>query len=101
MSVNQAENAQKPKTKNWFINNDGDITDGQNLIAEPNYINRESHKNAHLLAAAPELLAALEDAVELISCLIGHANDSAGCDFNEDGELYLARKVIAKAKGVA
>jgi len=89
------------KTKNWYVNQEGEITDGNQLIAEPNYISRECHKNAQLMAAAPELLEALEDAVELIICLIGHANDSAGCSFNEDADLFLARKAIAKAKGAA
>ena len=47
--------------KKWFVNEEGDITDGDVLIAEPNYLMSVSYKTAHLLAAAPELLAALEE----------------------------------------
>lgn len=48
------------ENKKWFVNSDGDITDGDALIAEPNYLSRDGHKNAHLIAAAPELLEAIE-----------------------------------------
>lgn len=52
MSSNETEK----ENKNWFVNIDGDITDGDVLIADPCYLTRDGHKNALLMAAAPELL---------------------------------------------
>lgn len=79
--------------KNWFVNSDGDITDGQNLIAEPNYLTREGHANAALLAAAPELLAVLEDVIYALS-------DTDGNGLLEYTHwMVKARATIAKAKG--
>ena len=50
-----SSNETKQENKNWFVNSDGDITDGDALIAEPNYLSRDGHKNARLIAASPEL----------------------------------------------
>ena len=54
--------------------------------------------DARLIAAAPELLEALEDLVELAKCAMQTANGDIGeYDINE--ELKQARAAIAKARG--
>lgn len=100
MSGNQA----KQQNKKWFVNNDGDITDGDALIAEPNYLSRDGHKNALLIAAAPELLNALQGLID-----IGEANTLATLGGCHNWAELEARNVkafdaallaIKKARGV-
>lgn len=81
-----SSNETKQENKNWFVNSDGDIADGDALIAEPNYLSRNGHKNARLIAAAPELLAALE-------LLLSQS-------LRLSSTVRLAREAIAKARGV-
>lgn len=89
MSANQTTTAQNT-AKNWYVNQEGDITDGEQLIAEPNYLTKESYKNAHLLAAAPDLLAACEEVLDVIEWLIPNAV-----------AINSIKAAITKAKGVA
>lgn len=89
MSGNQANQVDKQ----WFVNSEGDITDGESLIAEPNYLTRESYKNAHLMSAAPELLALLTEVVSELS----DTDDEGLIEHTE--WMIKARAVIAKAKG--
>ena len=53
----------------------------------------ESEANAYLIAAAPELLEALEDAATQLQCGCGHPS----CGRCKDSRYYT--EVIAKAKG--
>ena len=78
--------------KNWYVNTDGDITDGEQLIAEPNYLTKESYKNAHLLAAAPDLLAALQEVVRHLQL---------PCIYQPKEPVKMALAAIAKAQGAA
>ena len=55
----------------------------------PNCTDEETQANARLIAAAPDLLAALQDIVDLYGC-----NDCACC---EDHEVTVARAAITKA----
>ena len=80
-----SSNETKQENKNWFVNSDGDITDGDALIAEPNYLSRDGHKNARLISAAPELLAACELAIKETHSLVVH---------------QALKEVITKARGV-
>lgn len=54
--------------------------------------------NASLIAAAPDLLAALEDLVERAGTSMHQAN-SDGAEYDVDAELKAAYAAIAKAKG--
>jgi geranylgeranyl pyrophosphate synthase len=85
--------------KKWFVNEEGDITDGDVLIAEPNYLTSVSYKTAHLLAAAPELLAALESITSYCLPNLGDflMHQSLEDDFRNC--VVSARAAIAKAKG--
>ena len=85
------------KTKNWYVNQEGDITDGNQLIAEPNYISRECHKNAQLMAAAPELLEALES---VLSFFLANGDFEMHECFIEEcrRDVLRAKEVIKKAK---
>lgn len=68
----------------------------EKLIAEIEYnmsIDQEAQANAHLIAAAPELLEALERFLESSACTNDCAPDDMTCDTN------FARAVINKAKG--
>lgn len=76
----------------------GPLTDQPSPIAIANLIPptpragiEEREANAHLIAAAPDLLAASEQAAALLKEL---AHDGA-----ENPELEILRKAIAKAKG--
>lgn len=93
MSGNQANQVDKQ----WFVNSEGDITDGESLIAEPNYLTRESYKNAHLMSAAPELLAACELAEKYLTTI---RNNKGGSIQSVDAAIFELSQAIAKAKGV-
>ena len=54
--------------------------------------------NARLIAAAPELLEALEDMVALAADAM-RAAQRDGCEYAIEAELSSARAAIAKAKG--
>lgn len=90
-----------PKTqiKPWFVNSDGDIADGEHLIAEPSYLSRDGYKNAALIAAAPELLAALE----LLASELFYPNTNGAIrqssPANHKRLLETATAAIAKARG--
>ena len=58
----------------------------------------EDEANARLIAAAPDLLEALEDLIDLCKCAMQTANGDIG-EYDIDGELKQARKAIAKARG--
>lgn len=74
--------------KSWFVNSDGEITDGERVIACPDYTYRDARKDAELLAAAPDLLEVCEAALLIL---------------NERGIEFVLRHnlecVIAKARG--
>ena len=54
-----------------------------------------TEREAHTVAAAPELLAALESVLDF-------ANESGlPCDLEREPEFIAARALIAKAKGIA
>lgn len=81
----------------WSVDSDGDIRDGELLVAEPSYLTRDGHKNAALIAAAPDLLAVCEKALELFRTGCVRLNEYD----NKDLELRSALiKTIAKARGV-
>lgn len=64
-------------------------------VADITYITREQTKaNAKLIAAAPELLEALEDAAEWVS-----TGKVDGVSFDEIQVIEVLRETIAKAKG--
>lgn len=54
--------------------------------------------NARLIAAAPDLLAALEDLVGLAAAAMHDANRDGG-EYDDGVELAAARAAIAKARG--
>ncbi|HEX2953088.1 MAG TPA: hypothetical protein VHR47_03780, partial [Bacillota bacterium] len=58
----------------------------------------EAYANARLIAAAPELLQACREMLNLAEMHKPNEN-LTGCKFNELEEIILARKAIAKAKG--
>lgn len=84
----------------WSVDSDGDIRDGELLIAEPSYLSREGYKNAALIAAAPELLAALE----LLASELFYPNTNGAIrqssPANHKRLLETATAAIAKARGV-
>ena len=83
---------------------DGDIRDGELLVAEPSYRNPQGHKNSPLIAAAPELLAALELAVELLAWELIYPNTNGAIrqssPVNHKQLFETAKAAIAKARGV-
>lgn len=58
----------------------------------------EQKANARLIAAAPELLEALDDLIHLAESAMLRANYDGG-EYDIDGELSDARAAIAKALG--
>lgn len=70
------------------ISNDGDV--------DP----EESDANAHLIAAAPELLAALKTLSDSM-CMAEEAEHLLECDDAKSCSLCIARAAIAKAEGRA
>ena len=81
----------------WEVSPYGNITSKSLTVAKveqmPGNYESEKQANARLIAAAPDLLVALEQCVPII---VSHANATFG-----DGVLTLqvARSAIAKAKG--
>jgi len=81
----------------WEVSPYGNITSKSGKIASveqmPSNYESEKQANARIIAAAPDLLVALEQCVPII---VRHANATFG-----DGVLTLqvARSAIAKAKG--
>lgn len=67
------------------------------------YDNKEGKANANLIAAAPELLEALEECRKLLEFLpLEYVHkDRPECPivYSEDGALAKARAALAKAKG--
>jgi hypothetical protein len=57
--------------------------------------------NAHLIAAAPDLYAALRDLVECARNWISWANATEWVDFDEESALRDSRAALAKADGKA
>ena len=57
----------------------------------------EAEANAHLIAAAPDLYAALQGAIEWMACVEGPLRD--GAPFKSNLESY--RAALAKARGEA
>lgn len=55
--------------------------------------------NAHLIAAAPELLAALKEAERALTVAVRHACDMPDFDPGEHHVIKAARAAIAKAEG--
>ena len=88
----------------WHVDSDGDIRDGELLVAEPSYRNPQGHKNSPLIAAAPELLAALELAVELLAWELIYPNTNGAIrqssPVNHKQLFETAKAAIAKARGV-
>ena len=88
----------------WHVDSDGDIRDGELLVAEPSYLSRQGYKNAALIAAAPELLAALELAAELLAWELIYPNTNGAIrqssPVNHKRLLETATAAIAKARGV-
>jgi hypothetical protein len=82
----------KQENKKWFVNSDGDITDGECLIAEPNYLTNAGYKNAHLMAAAPELFEVLVYIIE--------QGDFPQLGFSEHRVNDRAVAALNKARGV-
>jgi len=85
-----------------FFRNTGLEVRGQDTrlvyeITEP--LDAEDGANAHLIAAAPEMLEALEKAADLISA--EYCSHGDGCDENKKA-CYISDilKVINKARGV-
>lgn len=58
----------------------------------------EAVANARLIAAAPDLLEAVEDLVELAEWTMDWANNDGG-EFEPDARLAPARAALRKAKG--
>lgn len=77
----------------WSVDSEGDIRDGEMLIAEPSYLSKYGRKNAALIAAAPELLSLLVEVVSELS-----DTDDEGLIEHTDW-MIKARAVIAKATG--
>lgn len=80
----------------WSVDGDGDIRDGELLIAEPSHLSRQGYKNAALIAAAPELLAALESLVKWRD----PQNIPSHFLASYKKDVEIAREAIAKARGV-
>jgi hypothetical protein len=82
---------------NWYTNRvyaaNGDLV--ANMITSPRWVRQKMHPNTLLIAAAPELLAALESLV-----FIGRADDFPLDDEWRDA-IDRAESAIAKAKGEA
>lgn len=57
-----------------------------------------AESNARLIAAAPDLLEAQRDLVNLAEAAMKQANNN-GAEYDIDGELAAARAAIAKAEG--
>lgn len=76
----------------WRIDDEGDIRDGEMLIAEPSYLSRDGKKNAAMIAAAPELLFELENCRDRLARLKGLGS-------GRDSWLKDMDKAIAKARG--
>ncbi len=80
------------RTTGWLIHGpQGEsITDGP--IWTESFA-KESRANAHLIAAAPDLLVALEAFTEAMDMHLGHAHEVAICNADDQ-----ARAAIAKAR---
>lgn len=63
----------------------------RDIATTPSYSGDEREANARLIAAAPEMLEALEDCVELLQHLGAHSGP--------DTILDAARATLAKARG--
>ena len=93
----------------WVVADDGDgliyvLTEDEGLVADahdPSFIDDEVAKaNARLIAAAPELVEALEKMtahyVALVEC-----GDCGFWDANKEPEVIAARAALSKARGEA
>lgn len=80
----------------WEILNTLEICAGKKDICEMKGWMNEDQANARLIAAAPDLLNALEDLVSLAEVIMRENGE-----YMVDDELTDARNAIAKAKGEA
>lgn len=82
----------------WCVEHETEIiaAEGQRIAEADtrsiNFTGGEANANAHLIAAAPDLLAACEAATEVIDCICD-GDDKAGC------VRCLVKTAIAKARG--
>jgi hypothetical protein len=71
---------------------------GEQARIEISDYSQESEANARLIAAAPDLLAALEGLVEVAKAALEEVNRD-GAEWHVAAELAEARAAIAKARG--
>lgn len=96
--MNEKNNAGAQHTPGpWRLANGVQIRSDKDQIAKVWMMrNGEGVANARLIAAAPELLATLEETLEEG---LGWCDDSTGCDGSTLGWVQRARAAIAKARG--
>lgn len=92
----------------WWVDDDGYIAAGSGdtyvTVAEglaPSDDLDEITANLNLLAAAPELLAALEDMVQTVEYLAPEKFDDPEHEREFNARLEQARSTLAKARGEA
>lgn len=94
----------------WYLHNDSDTyshyrieADGWGVIAHVKDVSNESEANAHLKAAAPDLLAALEKLLSSQKTLQGYTDTDKSLSPLVAHGAYFARtqaeEAIAKATG--